>query len=277
MSLDSSAIAAAAAAIRDADALLVGAGAGMGVDSGLPDFRGREGFWRAYPPYRKLGFGFVDMANPAAFSRDPRLGWGFYGHRLALYRKTVPHAGFQLLRRWGEAKELGCFVFTSNVDGQFQQAGFDPSGVVECHGSLRHLQCFEPCSDRIWSARDVEVAFDEATMRARPPLPECPACGSLARPNVLMFGDWGWSGERTHEQEQRYRHWLDTLRGARVAVVECGAGTAIPTVRYQCRSVANSPGRTLIRLNPRDPHDADVGIAAPALAALEAIAEALAE
>ncbi|MCK5220819.1 MAG: NAD-dependent protein deacetylase, partial [Candidatus Aminicenantes bacterium] len=44
----------AAALIRDADAILIGAGAGMGVDSGLPDFRGNEGFWNAYPPYKKL-------------------------------------------------------------------------------------------------------------------------------------------------------------------------------------------------------------------------------
>jgi len=54
----------AARAIRDADALLITAGAGMGVDSGLPDFRGSEGFWRAYPPMAKLGISFVEMANP---------------------------------------------------------------------------------------------------------------------------------------------------------------------------------------------------------------------
>jgi len=48
----------AAAALREADALLVGAGTGMGVDSGLPDFRGTEGFWRAYPVIAKLGLSF---------------------------------------------------------------------------------------------------------------------------------------------------------------------------------------------------------------------------
>ncbi|KFE66366.1 hypothetical protein [Hyalangium minutum] len=54
----------AAEAIRSADALLIGAGAGMGVDSGLPDFRGNEGFWKAYPAYAKLGLDFASMANP---------------------------------------------------------------------------------------------------------------------------------------------------------------------------------------------------------------------
>ncbi|HQP37085.1 MAG TPA: Sir2 family NAD-dependent protein deacetylase, partial [Polyangiaceae bacterium] len=72
---------AAAEAIHQADALLITAGAGMGVDSGLPDFRGNQGFWRAYPAYADLGLSFVSLASPGWFQRDPRLAWGFYGHR----------------------------------------------------------------------------------------------------------------------------------------------------------------------------------------------------
>src|SRR5690348_10067591 len=76
----------AARAIADADAMLIAAGAGMGVDSGLPDFRGPEGFWRAYPAFAALGLRFEEVANPSWFRRDPALAWGFYGHRLNLYR-----------------------------------------------------------------------------------------------------------------------------------------------------------------------------------------------
>ena len=93
----------AAEAIARAQALLITAGAGIGVDSGLPDFRGNEGFWRAYPPLKRLGISFYDMANPIWFKRDPELAWGFYGHRLELYRSTEPHEGFRRLREWGEA------------------------------------------------------------------------------------------------------------------------------------------------------------------------------
>jgi NAD-dependent SIR2 family protein deacetylase len=62
---------------KDADAILVGAGAGMGVDSGLPDFRGKSGFWKAYPPLAKMGIEFEEMANPYWFTKNPSLAWGF--------------------------------------------------------------------------------------------------------------------------------------------------------------------------------------------------------
>ena len=67
--MNSAAIRSAAEAIATADALLIGAGAGMGVDSGLPDFRGDEGFWKAYPPLKKLGISFYEMADPIWFHR----------------------------------------------------------------------------------------------------------------------------------------------------------------------------------------------------------------
>ena len=88
---------AAADAVRSADALLIGAGAGMGVDSGLPDFRGAEGFWKAYPPFR--GRQFAELSTPHWFGADPALAWGFFGHRLNLYRTATPHRGFAVLRR----------------------------------------------------------------------------------------------------------------------------------------------------------------------------------
>lgn len=245
----------AAEAVHDAGALLITAGAGIGVDSGLPDFRGNEGFWRAYPPIARLGISFVEMANPEWFQRDPALAWAFYGHRLNLYRRTVPHHGFQQLLQLGQSKPGGYFVFTSNVDGQFQKAGFDGELVEECHGSIHHLQCCTPCSGAIWEAAGVEVTVDEEAFQARDPLPPCPDCGGLARPNILMFGDWHWNVERAQRQGQQMRNWLGKARneGHRIAVIEVGAGTAVPTVRYLSEEVAGAPSATLVRINPREP------------------------
>lgn len=269
----------AARVLSEAEALIITAGAGMGVDSGLPDFRGTEGFWRAYPPIAKLGLSFAQMANPEWFHRDPELAWGFYGHRLNLYRSTRPHEGFAILRDWAERMPLGHFLFTSNVDGQFQRAGFASDRIVEAHGAIDFLQCTRSCGIGIIPADDVEVTVDEARMRARRPLPSCPKCGSLARPNILMFGDWGWDSERQREQGERFVAWWKPLSEGRVAVVECGAGTAVPTVRSFSESLAESPCTTLVRINVREPAVPDrsknLGIAMGARDALRGIAARL--
>ena len=247
-------IVAAAKVMEEAEALFITAGAGMGVDSGLPDFRGDEGFWKAYPPMRKLGISFSEMANPHWFRADPELAWGFYGHRLNLYRQTEPHEGFGKLLELGKKKEGGYFVFTSNVDGQFQKAGFHSEKVKECHGSIHHLQCTDGCGEAIWNADQTHVHVNSETFRARKPLPACIHCGSLARPNILMFGDWGWLSHRTNEQSYRLSSWINDVRskGLKLAVIEVGAGHAVPTVRIQSEQVARGCSGTLIRINPRD-------------------------
>jgi NAD-dependent SIR2 family protein deacetylase len=263
----------AARAVASTDALLVAAGAGMGVDSGLPDFRGDQGFWHAYPPYQKLGLRFTTLANPQWFTRDPALAWGFYGHRLNLYRSTQPHAGFGILQSWARRMRQGAFVFTSNVDGQFQRAGFDPDRILEVHGAIDWLQCTADCGAGLFAAAAVTISVDRATMRAREPLPLCPSCGALARPNILMFDDFRWDDTRTRAQQARFSAWHETTLGSQIVIVECGAGTAVSTVRHFCEQRAFSSLSTLIRINLREPHvpPPHLGLPIGALEGLRAI------
>jgi NAD-dependent SIR2 family protein deacetylase len=241
-------IAAAAALLKAADGILICAGAGIGVDSGLPDFRGDEGFWKAYPPLAKAGIRFVEIANPAAFHADVEMVWGFYGHRLQLYRHTVPHEGFDILRRLASSKPAGSFIFTSNVDGPFQKAGFAVDRIVEYHGSIHHLQCANTpaCTDQIWPADDFSPLVDEGQCRLVSPIPRCHKCGGVARPNILMFNDGDWIGKRTAQQEDAFASWL--VMSKKLVVVEIGAGTNIPSVRR----LGESLGAPLIRINPRE-------------------------
>ena len=240
----------AAAAIESAKAILVGAGAGMGVDSGLPDFRGSEGFWRAYPAFKHLGLSFSQLANPMWFKEDPRLAWGFYGHRMHLYRDTTPHEGFAALLRLAAGRPT--FAFTSNVDGQFERAGWDAGQVYEVHGSIHWLQCTAPCSDAVWSADGVDVEVDERDFRAVGPLPECPRCGCVARPNILMFGDYGFLESRSWQQSRVYDDWRRTHGGPGLVVIEIGAGSAVPTVRVESESHLRLGADALVRINPRE-------------------------
>lgn len=262
--------------IEQADLLVIGAGAGMGVDSGLPDFRGGEGFWRAYPALAKAGIDFYAAANPRRFAEAPREAWGFYGHRLNLYRKTRPHAGFEILARWGARSALGALVYTSNVDGQFQRAGFGDGAIWECHGSLMHLQCTRPCSEAVWSADGFEPEIDEARCALLNELPRCPHCGALARPNVLMFSDGAWVEARTQAQSQALLQRLGRAR--KPLFIELGAGTTVPSVRHFGQGVVSQCGGRLLRINPREsavPLSDDLGLAMGALAALQAIDSAL--
>jgi len=273
--LDQSTLQQAADAIASADALLFTAGAGMGVDSGLPDFRGNEGFWNAYPMYARLGVTFVGAANPEHFERDPAFGWGFYGHRTNLYRDTLPHAGFALLQQWAERFALDSFVVTSNVDGQFQKAGFADDAILEVHGSIHHLQCLAPCSYRIWPNNEV-IPVDFATMRAGH-IPTCPHCGGVARPNILMFNDYSWVAARSHGQEMRFDLFIDQHRQQRLVVIEMGAGSAIPTIRALSERVGRLPQATVIRINPREPQIAapHLSLCCGALEGLQSIAACL--
>lgn len=266
----------AAELIAGADALVIGAGAGIGVDSGLPDFRGSEGFWQAYPALARAQLDFTEVANPDMFARDAGLAWGFYGHRLGLYRQTVPHAGFAILRQWGQRMRLGSWVFTSNVDGQFQKAGFAEEQMHECHGSIHHLQCLQDCQSDVWSAAGFTPVVDNDTCRLLNGAPVCPHCGGLARPNILMFGDWLYQHRRGQAQHRRMEQWLDSLsqHAATPVIVELGAGTAIPSVRHFSQQVSRRYGARIIRINPREPEvpgSQDVGLACGALAGLSGI------
>lgn len=258
---------------QQADGILITAGAGMGVDSGLPDFRGNQGMWQAYPALGKKRLDFSQIANPTAFQRDPYLAWGFYGHRLALYRKTVPHQGFSLLLDIAKHCQLDYFVFTSNVDGQFQKAGFSAEHIYECHGSIHHLQCSQPCHQQIWQADDLQPKIDQELCHWLGDLPTCPSCQQLARPNILMFGDWNWLNQRQQHQRARLDAWLKQHRSP--VVIEMGAGTAIPTVRHFSEQFSPNIIRINLRESHFSPQKQGISLATTALLGVKHIADSL--
>lgn len=254
--------------IKLSDSILVTAGAGMGVDSGLPDFRGENGFWEAYPSLGKRRISFTKIANPFAFRDNPKLAWGFYGHRLNLYKSTTPHAGFAILKQLGELVQNGLFVITSNVDGHFQKAGFPDHRVMEIHGSIHFFQCMRPCKECLWPAGELQV--DHLSCSLESELPICPWCSGPARPNILMFDDWLWIPRRLEIQRNNWHVWKSVNK--RTLVIEIGAGSNIPSIR----KISQNQKTNLIRINP-DAHDdsgfATLRIRMGALQALSEIAE----
>ena len=258
--------------VESCDALLIGAGAGMGTDSGLPDFRGKEGFWRAYPPLAKLGIRFEEMANPSWFKKDPKLAWGFYGHRYNLYQKTKPHQGYFIIRKWVNHFRIPSFVFTSNVDGHFNKAGWVDQ-VLECHGSLMNLQCTHSCGQPIWAlsdhlTEDFDICLD--TLICKSPLPVCPNCGGLARPNILMFSDFYWDRSNQLAQENNFQSWQIQNCNNKLLIMELGAGLNVPTVRFFCEKIWRDFSSSMIRVNPHE-STAPNGVHSIAKGALETV------
>jgi hypothetical protein len=119
------------------------------------------------------------------------------------------------------------------------------------------------------------VTIDDSSFRALEPLPRCKHCDSLARPNVLMFGDWSWLRHRTDAQQERFCGWLDQLAkpSAKLVFIERGAGSAVPTVRHMSERVVERFGGTLLRVNPREPEvlSGHVGLALGAAKALRSM------
>ena len=253
-----------------ADALLICTGAGMGVDAGVPDFRGTEALFSQFKT-----MSYSQMSNAEHFHTDPAFAWGLNYTQLDIYRQAVPHDGFERLLRWVAALSKPWFCFTSNIDGMLQKAGFPDKQVVACHGDLRYFQCSVPnCAGSsrpagappaVWRhSLPTDLAVDTATLRlADPSLLEdrkmrCPRCGSLARPNVKFCYDRGFvTSTFAREKQAAFDRFVGAVRETkrRVVVLELGAGCAIPTVRTKSEEVVASGGHgsCLIRVNPNDP------------------------
>lgn len=244
--------------VRQADGLLLCAGAGMGVDSGLPDFRSKGGLWRTTLPFLGGGMNaFFRKSNPSWFKDKPAEAWEFYGGRLQAYRHVQPHEGFNILRKWSQRCPMGSFIYTSNVDEHFQKAGFSPSRIVECHGALMDLQCTYNCHTGIWRwdgviPERVGRRWFQSTTQREAGWPRCPRCKQIARPNVLLFGDFDWIDHKAKEQHRRFAQWLSSMQGKRLVIIESGAGTAIPTVRMKSEQYYTPQQPNLIRINPTE-------------------------
>jgi len=152
--------------LAQATSVAVLTGAGVSAESGVPTFRGAGGLWKDYKP--------EELATAEAFARDPRLVWEWYNWRREMIAKASPNAAHRALVQL-EIRKPRFTLVTQNVDGLHDLAG---SGkVLKLHGDIWRMRC-TVCGAN-WPNRRV-------------PLPRIPphcACGGLARPGVVWFGE----------------------------------------------------------------------------------------
>lgn len=266
--------------IADADALILFTGAGMSADSGAPVFRGEGGFWQSYPAFKDLGLDFYQVASPRALKDSPSLFLGFYQHRKELYSSLTPHAGYMQLLNIMNTKLCGGYVVTSNVDGHHQKAGFED--VYEVHGSIDRWQCSsEACAFENGLIDAPALKLDNETMRVElSDEATCGKCGEFVRPNILLFFDDEFCDTRVNAQKEHFDAYLDRLESGyrRVAVLEIGAGTGVPTIRFEAAKVARRFNTKVIRINPEVAPDNQVyHIASKAIEGVNQVVQCLKE
>ena len=154
--------------LRSSKATVVLTGAGVSAASGIPTFRGDDGLWRQ--------FRAEDLATAEAFAMNPQLVWEWYEWRRAAIQAARPNAAHDVLARW--SKRPGFTLITQNVDGLHERAG--TQNLVRFHGSIWELRCAASCGAAPWENHD-------APLPSLPPT--CPACGGIARPGVVWFGE----------------------------------------------------------------------------------------
>jgi NAD-dependent protein deacetylase/lipoamidase len=156
--------------------VLVITGAGVSAESGIPTFRGKDGYWRNLDPTK--------LATPEAFARDPNLVWDWYRERRQRIRKAEPNPAHQAIAKLAErAREF--LLVTQNVDdlhrrAEWEQKCIPREKIVQIHGDIFVTRC----SHCDWQRYEREhEQHDDGS------LPKCPECGAFMRPGVVWFGE----------------------------------------------------------------------------------------
>jgi len=153
--------------------VLVVTGAGISAESGIPTFRGKEGYWRNLDP--------AQLATPEAFARDPQLVWEWYRERRQRIRAAQPNAAHESVVKLAQQSHDFLLV-TQNVDNLHTRASTDgvqlsEEKIVRIHGDIFVTRC-----------SNCEFAFRE-TEQDSDGLPKCVHCDALMRPGVVWFGE----------------------------------------------------------------------------------------
>lgn len=201
--------------IRDAKKIVFVTGAGISQESGIPTFRGKDGYWRKYDP--------MQLATIDAFYQNPKLVWEWYEDRRKNILAVHPNKGHVAIADLAKYRDVA--VLTQNIDGLHQRAG--SKQVFELHGSIIRIKC-TVCDFK----DDITDSFVELP-------PKC-KCGEILRPDVVWFGE-------ALPQDI----WHDAINHAISCDVMIIAGTSLAVSPANTLPVfAKQNGATLIEINP---------------------------
>jgi len=249
----------AARLLAEADCLLIGAGAGLSAGAGL-NYQDEALFKEWYPLFASLGIRTIwegVTAHWAPNDANRRRFWAFWATHIQKIRYDAP-AGqvYRDLRSLVDKQKH--FVITTNVDGQFVKAGFDPAQLYTPQGDYGLFQCATPCSDALYDNREMVqrmlAHMDQQALEIRETdIPRCPNCGGYLERNLRIDSRFV---EKPHLRKQGdYLEFIKQSAGGKLILLELGVGFNTPVIiRYPFERIASlHPGAALIRVNLDNP------------------------
>jgi NAD-dependent deacetylase len=157
--------------IIQSEEVLVLSGAGISTGSGIPDFRSSTGLWEKNRP--------EEVLTLSIFKNNPEIFWKFYKQTLDTDHEFEPNSGHQLVY---EIEKLGKLkaVITQNIDGLHHKSGVPENKILEIHGSVNQLNCFD-CHQSI-SRQQAGIRY----LNSKDGIPRCD-CGGVIKPGVILF------------------------------------------------------------------------------------------
>ncbi len=228
--------------------VLVLTGAGVSAESGIPTFRGKDGYWR--------NLDSTKLATPEAFARDPQLVWDWYRERRERIRNAQPNAAHEAIARLAHQTEEFLLV-TQNVDDLHARAGVAAEKMVQIHGDIFVTRCTrcefsyvgrggssEPPGACVVQPTNGRLRSIAATSERDLNVATCPGCHALLRPGVVWFGE-----QLSRNELERVEDFLD---GGACDVVIVAGTTATFSYIIDWALRASRDDAELIEVNPEE-------------------------
>ena len=236
--------------IQSADVIVIGVGAGLSTAAGFT-YSG-ERFERFFSDF-EAKYGFHDMYSGGFYPFEtPEEMWAYWSRFIYCNRyMDVDNGTYKTLFELMKDKDY--FVITTNVDHQFQKAGFDKEKLFYTQGDYGLFQCSEPCHDQTYDneamVKDM-IEFQEDMKIPTELIPKCPKCGKPMTMNLRsddkFVEDEGW-----HRAAERYEDFLQAHEGQHILFLELGVGYNTPVIiKYPfCKMTIQNPNAVYACLN----------------------------
>ncbi|MBQ6277841.1 MAG: Sir2 silent information regulator family NAD-dependent deacetylase [Bacteroidales bacterium] len=216
-------------AILNSDAIVVGAGAGLSTSAGFT-YSG-ERFQRYFSDFIEK-YGFSDMYTAGFYSFATEEEKWAYWSRHIYYNRYVPAPKPVYENLLKLLKDKDYFVITTNVDHQFQKAGFDKQRLFYTQGDYGLFQCSKPCHQKTYDNEKliIRMIAEQKNMRIPSSLvPRCPICGRKMDVNLrsdeTFVEDDGW-----HAASKRYEDFINKHHDDKVLYLDLGCGSNTPII-----------------------------------------------